>query len=194
MSNFAWMKKYIVLIFLLAAACSMDTHAEHPEKGYRGFAEIIADVKADIALYGGVTDSRFHAGAAISQGYQFNSWLYTGGGIAVEQCVKDNSIYSAPIFAHVRTDLKLRRFTPYIDIRAGYNFARYGGIYFSPAIGYRINWGKPTGINIGVGWTMTGNREYIEDIVTDVGAGTNTVRRRVHQWDGTIALRLGIDF
>ncbi|MDE6300930.1 MAG: hypothetical protein K2M19_04370 [Muribaculaceae bacterium] len=184
----------LLLTLILTSYSSM---ARQPEKGYRGFAEWCSDIKADIAIYGGPTDSRFYTGVAVSQGYQFNHWLFVGGGVSVEQCVKDNSIYSAPVFAHVRVDL-FKKFTPFIDARIGYNFANYGGIYFSPTVGYRFNWGKRIGINIGIGYSMTGNRTTIVSIIENLGPdetwGTNTTYHRRHHFDDTLTLRLGIDF
>lgn len=176
--------------------CQMS--ARQPERGYRGFVDMVCDIKPDIALYGGVTDSRFYAGVAVSQGYQFNPWLYVGGGLLVEQWIKENTMYAAPVFAHVRTDLKFGRFTPFVDARLGYNFASYGGVYFSPAIGYRINWGKKLGVNIAVGYSLTGNRDMIVEEVHPLGPdgswGTNTTRHRSHGFDSTIAIRVGLDF
>ncbi len=182
-----------MLLFPTAAA-----HARQPEKGYRGFAEWVSDIKADIAIYGGPTDSRYYTGVSVSQGYQLNPYLFLGGGVAAVQCVKDNEIYAAPVFAQIRTDMKFRKFTPFADVRLGYNFAGYGGIYFSPSVGYRINWGRKIGVNIGVGWSMTGNRRHIDEITTILGpdgtGGTWTTWKRRHTYDNTIALRLGIDF
>lgn len=185
-------------LWLLPALVSINASAKQPAKGYRGFAEWINDVKDDMSIYGGASDSRYYTGASVSQGYQFNPFLFVGGGIAVEQCVKDNRIYSAPVFGQIRTDLKFGKFTPFADVRLGYNFANYGGIYFSPSIGYRIGLSSKLGLNIGVGWSMTGNRNNIKTITTILGpngqGGTNSTEKRVHQYDNTIALRLGIDF
>ena len=190
------LKNTLLLITLLLA--NSVAIARQPEKGFRGFAEWCSDIKADIAIYGGPSDSRFYTGVSVSQGYQFNPWLFVGGGVSVEQFVKDNSIFSAPAFAHVRTDLKFRRFTPFADVRIGYNFANYGGIYFSPSIGYRINWGRRIGINIGIGYSMTGNRSTIETVTEILGpdgmGGTNTTYYRRHVFDDTITLRVGFDF
>lgn len=189
--------KYFFLFSMLLLSYSYAI-ARLPEKGYRGFAEWSADIKADIAIYGGPTDSRFYTGVSVSQGYQFNPWLFVGGGVLVEQCVKDNSIFSAPAFGQVRTDLRLKNFTPFADVRLGYNFANYGGIYFSPSIGYRINWGKRIGINIGIGYSMTGNRTMIETVTEILGpdgmGGTNTTWHRRHDFDNTLTLRVGFDF
>ncbi len=189
----------LLAAMLMPAAAS----ARQPERGYRGFAEWIGDVKADISLGGdggvsSISDSKFFTGVSVSQGYQFNHWLFVGGGVAAEQCVKDNEIYAAPVFANARFDLKFGKFTPFGDVKLGYNFAGYGGIYFTPTVGYRINWGSKMGINIGLGYTMTGNRREIEKVTTILGpdgmGGTNTTYHRRHTFDSTIALRLGFDF
>lgn len=189
-----------IYFFIAISLISFSGFARQPERGYRGFAEWANDVKLDIAIYGGPTHSKFYTGVALSQGYQFNPYLYVGGGIMVEQCIDkgdledDNKLFSAPFFADVRTDLKFGKFTPFIDARIGYNFSNYGGVYFSPTIGYRISVYRKIGINISLGYSLTGNRNYIEKTVDDESWGTVTTYRRSHQYNNCLTFRVGFDF
>lgn len=198
------MKKLFLIVTL--TVISFSGFARQPERGYRGFAEWANDVKVDIGLYGGPTDSRYYTGVAISQGYQFNPYLYVGAGLMVEQHIdagnieNGNKMFSAPFFADVRTDLKFGKFTPFVDARIGYNFANYGGIYLSPTVGYRLSLGHKIGINIGLGYSMTGNRNYIDKIEQEIGSdtggpgGTVISYCRKHCYNDCFAFRIGIDY
>ena len=192
----------LILIFLIPGL--LQTEAAQPERGYRGFVEWANEASIDVSLHDSPTDSKYYTGVSVSQGYQFNPYLFVGGGIMVEQLIDagdledGNRIYSAPVFAEVRSDMKFGRFTPFVDARIGYNFSNYGGIYFSPMVGYRIGIYRKIGINISVGYSMTGNRNTIEKVVTNLGpdgmSGTNTTYHRTHTFNGTFAFRLGFDF
>lgn len=186
------MKKVICFFYALVVATSFSSMASEPHRGYRGFADLIGDAALDISIYGGeATNSKFHAGISTSHGFQFNRWLFAGGGLAVENFVKENTTYAAAIFGHLRSDLYFGRFKPNIDIRLGYNMANYGGVYFSPAIGYRIDTKSPVGINVALGFSMIGNRSVIE--YYSPAPGWTNWRRR-HSYDTTLSFRVGIDF
>lgn len=47
---------------------------------------------------------------------------------------------------------------PYLSVRLGANLSDHGGIYFSPMVGYRFNWGRKTALNFGLGITLFGRR------------------------------------
>lgn len=188
------MKKIKKFIAIVAIALTSVTAAiaREPHKGYRGMVSVISDIKPDISFYGnGPTDSRFNIGVSTSHGYQFNRWIFAGGGLAIQDFVKENTIYAAAVFGQVRTDLYLGRFKPHIDVKLGYNMANYGGIYFCPTIGYRIDTKSPVGINIAIGATINGNRTYQEQYSPAEGW---LLTRRLHQTDTTLHLSVGIDF
>ena len=75
------MIKRIFTIFLVIIVCSLTSPARQPEKGYRGFVDWDNMLSIDFGFifgYGG--DSRIISGFTTSHGYQFNNWLYVGGG------------------------------------------------------------------------------------------------------------------
>ena len=183
------MKNFLLSIIVIALSFSVQ--AIEPHKGYRGFVDWNNDVNPDISIYGGPTNSKYYTGFSTSHGYQFNRWLYAGGGVAVENFVKENEVYIASIYGHFRSDMVFGRFKPHIDVRLGYNMANYGGIYFCPSIGYRINTQSAFGINIALGMTMTGNRQTIEYYNPATGW---TRWHRLHQYDTTFHFRVGFDF
>lgn len=79
---------------------------------------------------------------------------------------RDESRYVIPVFAEARLDARWNRFTPFFSVRLGANLAEHGGIYFSPTVGYRFNWGRKSAINFGLGVTLYGKwwsyQDYIE--------------------------------
>ncbi|MDE7351214.1 MAG: hypothetical protein K2N25_09110 [Muribaculaceae bacterium] len=135
---------------LLAAIC---TFARQPERGYRGFVDWTN------RIYNNTTykkHTNFCPGIATSHGYQFNSWLFAGAGIdyTLSDCgyymygddgnfkyhhSYDPHNYYLSIFGDLRTDLQFGKFTPFGDVRLGWNASSQGTVYFSPTIGYRFN-------------------------------------------------------
>ncbi len=185
------MKK--LLAILTIAACALSVQARQPERGYRGFIEwsnSVTSYKFDDRL----SLSGFYTGGATSHGYQFNPNFYLGAGLAVEHCSRfiDTLV---PLFIDVRTDQKFGRFTPYGDLRLGYNATDSGGIYFSPTLGYRFNWGRKVGINLGVGLSVIGYKVYTYDISIDPeGYFVMTGTGSRHKAKAYFSFRLGIDF
>lgn len=189
-------------IFLLAIiAFAHITEARQPDRGYRGFLEWSSSVRSDnfgiFDIHGNLRMERqgsFYTGFSTSHGYQINPMFFIGAGLGMERCGSlDNWI--APIFIQGRADLKLGRFTPFGDLRFGANIAEGGGVYVSPTIGYRFNWGRRMGVNLGAGLTLAGYKaEHYEGIVTAPDSyeiqyvGT---KRHVRAY---FSFRLGIDF
>lgn len=81
--------------------------------------------------------------------------FFIGAGLGVEYHY-DSDSFIAPLFLHGRADLQFGRFTPYGDVRIGVNFGSGVAAYFSPTIGYRFNWGRKMGVNVGLGLTLAG--------------------------------------
>ena len=145
-------------------------------------------------LVGGGGDSYVSTGFTTSHGYQFNSWLYVGGGTGFvynlnwkplwQTHKNDKSRYVIPLFAEVRLDAKWNRFTPYFSAQIGANVAERGGFYFSPMIGYRFNWGRRSAINIGLGATLYGNTySYLDHTyIPGVGHIDEAVKDMTAMW------------
>lgn len=186
------------------ALCMIGAYARQPEKGYRGFVESSNYLDINLGfLAGDGGSSRVFTGLNTSHGYQFNSWLFVGGGIGFEYNLDWKSGYNndgephlvIPLFAEGRLDAKWGRFTPFFSARLGANLADHGGIYFSPTVGYRFNWGRKTAINFGLGVSVIGMRNsYHEHIMLPEGGITlgDLVYYQGHEAKFTV--RLGIEF
>lgn len=197
------MKRYFIASFaiLLTAICGF---GRQPERGYRGFAEWTNRLNHDSDGYHSKTS--YNPGVATSHGYQFNSWLFAGAGIDFSLCdfgFWDSHNYNLSsssnllaIFIQGRTDLQFGKFTPFADVRFGWNATSTGTIYFSPSIGYRFNWGRKVGINVGVGYTLDAYR-YDEYKVVDTIYGYQTViltGEKINYNKSSFTFRVGIDF
>lgn len=150
------MKRFLISM-LAATAVAFGAKARQPETGYRGFIEWSNDYRTQKPFLGPESRiSTLYTGFSTSHGYQFNPWLFVGAGVEYEYCSKLKEHVFIP-FIHGRTDLLFGKFTPFGEIRAGYNFVNDmgdDGFYFSPNIGYRFNWGRKVGINVGAGVSL----------------------------------------
>ncbi len=184
---------------LLAALLSLTMNARQPERGYRAFVDCSATFNLDISLFGGPTDSYIWLGGSTTHGYQFNNWLFVGGGIGYETVLAPNQRRPKrifPVFADARADLQFGRFTPFADIKLGANFTRGADLYFSPTIGHRFNWGRRTAINLAIGVTFFGSRYPIYEHIMCPGGGI-TIGDPTGSYHGVEikpTLRLGLEF
>ena len=194
------MKRFLLIAMLIAAVC-LAAVARQPQKGYRGFVEWSNSLRSDnfatVDLFGNFGTERqttFFTGLTTSHGYQINPMFFIGAGLGFEKCTKyDNWV--APIFIEGRADFRFGKFTPFADLRLGANLAEGTGVYFSPSIGYRFNWGRKTGINIAAGLTLAGYRAEHYDL-SFTGPDSYEIyytgtRRHVRPY---FSFRLGIDF
>jgi outer membrane protein assembly factor BamA len=191
------MKKVLIAAALVAIATS--AAAREPQRGYRGFVEWSNDVTS----YRYDEDTRasyWYTGLSTSHGYQFNPRLFVGAGLMLEHSTSGD-LDILPIYAQIRTDQTWGKFTPYGDFKLGYNTTDGGGIYASPSIGYRFNWGKKLNLNVGVGLTLKGyaverySLSFTPPTISDQDAyvtldylGTD------HKVKAMFAFRIGIDF
>lgn len=195
------MKRLFIASFaiLLTAICCF---ARQPERGYRGFADWTNRVYHHNDIYSSKT--YYVPGISTSHGYQFNPWLFAGVGL--DYSLEDTGFfdnhhydfdnYFLSLFADVRTDLQFGKFTPFADLRIGLNATSTGTVYFSPSIGYRFNWGRKVGLNIGVGYTLDGYHytEYKE--VETIYGYTEWIPtgNKFNHYQSSFTFRLGIDF
>lgn len=199
------MKRIYILPVL--ALLSFPIHAEQPEKGYRGFLEWSNDLRRPYGyqlLPSGVFDwgrsTQVHSGLSTSHGYQFNNQFFLGAGVSAELHRSNRTNHwFVPTFIQARTDQKWGIFTPFGDLRIGgyYSDSEYKGFYLSPSVGYRFNWGKKVGLNLGIGWTFTASRHDEYEISFDSDNGYTTLRptgRRFTLTQNHFSFRIGIDF
>ena len=164
--------KRSLLLSAAVATAAFSGSARQPERGYRGFVDWTNRLSHHTYAnsYEDETYSwsanHYSPGISTSHGYQFNTWLFAGAGIDYSLEDSGGYYYYAPkhhynlhnyflsVFGEVRTDLQFGKFTPFADIRLGKNATSNGTVYFSPSIGYRFNWGRKVGINVGLGYTL----------------------------------------
>lgn len=190
-----------ILILALLALAALSSYSRQPRKGYRGFIEWSSSLRSEslggFDLDGNLYKNRqntFYTGLTTSHGYQINPVFFIGAGLGMEKCGSlDNWV--APVFLQGRADMRFGRFTPFGDIRLGANMAEGIGAYFSPTVGYRFNWGRKMGVNLGAGLSLAGYKaEHYEG--TFIGPDDYEIhyvgsRRHVRAY---FSFRLGIDF
>lgn len=191
------MKRFLIALFAIIAIISFShpASARQPERGYRGFIDWSNSLRRDKMFLGPGKYTTYYTGFSTSHGAQLNRWLYIGGGFDYEYWKNNNAHILAP-FINGRTDLLFGKFTPFGDIRLGYNLTDGGGIYFSPTIGYRFNWGRKMGINLGVGATIIQSTYKYYHAIQDPD-GYWIITDKVTRYYNTTAFfsfRIGIDF
>ncbi len=180
------MKSKILLTLIITMAVCFATAARQPSQGFRGFV--------DYGLDFGHTErsaSAVRHTLSVVPGYQINPHIFTGGGLSLEF-----NRFHVALFGNVRGDWKFGRFTPFGDLRIGYTSFEGGGLYFSPAVGHRFNWGRKAGLNVGIGLKLISARINNFRSVYDEENGwyvyENTTGRQ--RTECTFMVRVGIDF
>lgn len=186
------MKRHLILLLIFAGLASA-AFGRQPGRGYRGFVEWSNSIRAPRdGSFGRQT--QYYTGLSTSHGYQINPVVFVGAGIDFEHWSDADSNILA-FFAQGRADLRLGRFTPFGDIRLGYNAASGAGVYFSPSVGYRFNWGRKVGINLGLGLTVQGYNQKVYDV--GVSPDGYWYAREIGRKRGAVpffSFRLGLDF
>lgn len=81
------MKKLLLLIAAMAVL-PFTASALQPQRGYRGFVDWSNSAKFDMGFLSIENepgdDTEIFTGISTSHGYQFNNWLYVGGGVGFE--------------------------------------------------------------------------------------------------------------
>ncbi len=188
------MKREIISL-LAVSAIALSGMARQPQRGYRGFIDWSNSVRTEDVWGNGFRSTWYYTGFSTTHGYQIDSRFFVGIGFDLEHC----SSYSdnmAAVFVDGRTDLKFGKFTPFGDLRVGFSMTDGGGLYFSPTIGYRFNWGRKVGVNIGAGLTLKGVTYDHYDIIFNPD-GYVVIGNRVgksHEYKPYFTFRVGFDF
>lgn len=175
------MKKFLLIACLLIG--SVATYAQR-DLGYRGFF----DLGGGIGISPG---SRFMVGASTVHGYQAAPFLFVGVGIAANDIAwkahngryeTSNDGFVTPVFGDIRVDMGAGKFSPFIDMRGGYDFICGNGIYLNPSVGVHYALSDNFGFNLSLGYDHQGAKNEF-------------------YWDGNVkksvsylSMKFGIDF
>lgn len=172
------MKKVFFIACLLLG--SVATFAQR-DLGYRGFLDLGGGIGISPA-------SRFMAGVSTVHGYQAAPFLFFGAGIAANELLwKEDwgGNYDAivtPVFADVRLDMGAGKYSPFVDLRGGYDFICGNGLYLNPSIGVHYAKSDNFGFNLSIGYEHQGTEnDYVYD-----GEKKNSL--------GYLTVKFGIDF
>lgn len=199
------MNKYIIIVIMLLSGCVWaNAGGRDPQKGYRGFVESESFFVPNFAfIFGDGGSSDFWSGMSTVHGYQLNPHLFIGAGMSCVWMFNDaddmsegTEIKYLPLFADVRTDWRFGRFTPFADLRIGWNLLRHGSFSGALTIGYRFNWGRRVSLNLALGVNMRGYRceEYQSGWLPDSGPWVRPTGTFRTAYDVMPVLRVGIDF
>ena len=156
-------------------------HHNGVEDGYRGFvdANFFAGndgVFQDFNVIGG--------GLSTTHGYQFNPYVFLGGGIKYQYHSFDyyDSSYSLPFYADFMVNMTDSKISPFFDFKLGYSFTEIEGLYLSPSFGVRFGITGNLAINASIGYSLQGysyeegylfyyydERSYIHNLNLSVG-------------------------
>lgn len=198
------MKKTIIVLLLILVCSLTEVMGRNPERGYRGFVESESLFVPNLGfLAGDGGGSDFWTGFSTTHGYQINRYLFVGAGMSclwvfndIDYDTDKPKIKYMPIFADVRTDLRFGRFTPFVDLRMGYNLLRHGAFSGALTLGYRFDWGRRVALNLALGVNLRGQRdEYFESGWNpEEGLWSRPTGRYWTGYDAKPVLRVGIEF
>lgn len=195
------MKRALAIILVLVSLCS--GYAREPQRGYRGFFEWDNSFGSmpyfDHSVGENKNDFQWIFGCSTAHGYQINKNVFVGAGLLVAFGAPSLEC-TLPVFFDFRYDHSFGKFRPFGDLRIGYNLTDGGGVYFSPTIGYRFDWGRKVGLNLGIGLTLRGRTSDVYRL--DLVQGTYPDNPhfeivdlgRKHYADAFFTFRIGIDF
>lgn len=198
--------RYIILACMVMAG--VVASAQDVRRGYRGFVEYDASLTswmvADSYHFDPVTGaelSGIHRKAfgemalSTSHGYQFNPRFFLGAGLMGGYSgIHDGWFLGG--FLQARTDQTFGKFTPYADLRVGLVTHAEGGLYISPTIGYRFNFGHRANLNVGVGLTLRhmGERDATSTFYHSGGELIHITVGRDPVMKPYFTFRVGVDF
>lgn len=150
----------------------------------RGFTNItelslgrdVLDNGADAAVAGySTTEVMPSLGIQTVNGYMFNHYIIAGIGIAFNT---NSELAFVPLFAELRINLSDAPVAGFVFIDGGYSFTAkeiyalgndrkyFGGTYFSPGLGIKLNVAKTKALSFSIGYRNQQARIYVTDYGT----------------------------
>ena len=159
--------------------------AKNTLRGYKGFV--------DFGYVGDVSDyNASKVGVTTSHGYQFNNYLFLGGGVGLDYFTELESV-SVPMFANFRANFINKKVTPFADLKAGYSVGDVQGAMVTLGVGVRFSISEKKAINLKLEYNY---QEYVDsgDYVFSSGD-----YHYASSWDSTydftgIGLKIGFEF
>ncbi|MDO4758056.1 MAG: hypothetical protein Q4A18_02185 [Rikenellaceae bacterium] len=144
-------------------------------RGYRGF------VDAGYSVGVGDGDGADFAAVTTSHGYQFNRYIFLGGGVGAHYYY-DAELVSFPIFVNFRTDFVDAKASPFVDVKGGYSVGDVEGPFAGLSAGVRVSLKNSKALNISIGYAEQGVESYYYYSDSD------------WEWFGAVTLRFGFEF
>jgi len=114
-------------------------------RGYKGFVD---------AGYTFSSEYEDRVEISTSHGYQFNNYLFVGGGVGYHYYSDpDVELYAMPIFANFRANFMNKKVTPFTDLRVGYSVGDLEGGYAYIGLGARFQLVKKMALNLTLGFS-----------------------------------------
>lgn len=116
-------------------------------RGYKGFVDM---------GYTFASDDEDRVEMSTSHGYQFNNYLFVGGGVAYHYYADwwyDSEAYAMPIFANFRANFMNKKVTPFTDVRVGYSVGDLEGGYAYVGLGARFKLVNKLALNLTLGFS-----------------------------------------
>ncbi len=127
-----------------------------------------------------------------SHGIQIIPELFVGVGVAISPWFdlddywdESETYTSMPVYLNIKGDIHniiRRNFSPYLDLKLGYNFGDLSGLFFAPEIGCHFYFGhKKFGLGFGIGYHMQRAEitEYWYDYSTRIPQESWYTKRRI---------------
>lgn len=192
------MKKTLATLATLFLSCPAMQSQTYFSSGYHG------DLETGYSIGIGDYDfGRFEVNT--SHGYQFNPYFFLGAGIGLHvmeeyssgtpEVTMDyrNQQVDIPIYANLRCHLLNKRFSPLVDMKAGYFVTNNGGLYANISAGFRYALNSKMGLNFTVGYVHEELKfECFKDFISHSGLAYYTQPRKLHT--EALSLKVGFDF
>lgn len=109
-------------------------------------------------------------GVGASAGFQFNNFVFLGGGIGFNSFFCDGTTrLVVPIFGELRCNFLNRRTTPFVCGRYGYGFGKIHGSYDSLVLGMRLALKNNHSLTAGVEYSVQSDISDNDYYQTNIG-------------------------